>query len=279
MSALKFTPLTLGADRIASVGSRLNEEHLSALFATASRLGIAMIDTADSYASGESERRIGSLANSATKGFQVVSKTGYRYGTLPGCFYPINQVIKKALHSTGLRQCFSSAHVRRNALRSLKRLARPPSLYLLHNPPMEALTTDLRVTLETLVKDGVIGCYGVSSFEPKVLRAAMELPTVAALQTAVNPATARELQPVLKEATLRGIPVMAHSACPRECIDLVANEARRLETESRHVLIQFALQQPGVSTVITGTHSPEHLSANASWASTPLAIDFDQFIA
>ena len=239
-----FSKLTLGTDRLASVNGGISDDQCRELFNAARDLGIRWLDTADSYASGDSERMIGRLGQD----FSVVTKVGYGYGALPGALRMVNQVIKKLLHTLGARQSFEPAYVRKCALRSCARLNRNRlDLFLLHNPPASALTKSLLSGLDKLVSDGVVAAFGLSSPDRQVLRLGLEMGGFSVLQTIVNPSSAPAISEVLHAAQNRGIPVMAHG---------VAHEGGRADA------FRFALSQPAVATVLTGTRSPQHLREN-----------------
>jgi aryl-alcohol dehydrogenase-like predicted oxidoreductase len=118
--------------------------------------GITLFETADVYARGEMERRLGRILG-ADPAVTIVTKIGTFLEGMP------------------TRKRFDAAYLRSACERSAERLARPRlDVVLLHNPAEQTLTADEATgTLEELRREGKIGAWGVSAGSAAVARAAL----------------------------------------------------------------------------------------------------------
>ena len=162
----------------------------------ARELGITLIDTADSYGSGEgkepTEARLGRLIDKDDQCYIVTKGGNDIAGTPP-------------------RKRFDRMFLHRSAARSSDRLRRPPDLYLLHNPTVDTLRRGEAIgTLEELIAEGVIKRWGVSCGNGDVARVAIEL-GAPVIELAYNMFHQRDLTEVLEEVKSNNVGVLARS--------------------------------------------------------------------
>ena len=277
--------LGLGTGRLRSAGGGLSERAAVRLIEQAGALGLNVIDTADSYGQGESERAIGRALRGRRDRFILATKAGFRFSPVG----PLIRLVKPAVqlltrHLAGARRAVSAA--RRSAPRtgmlkqdftpavvaaaleaSLRRLQSDcVDLFFLHEATPEALHDGaLWAALLQLQTQGKVRGLGVSSNDPAVLAAALDLPGLAALQTAVHPARPAALWPVLAHAAALGVGIFANQIFRggRLLADTqIAAHAQARSLTPRQWLLAFALAAPGVSCALTGTTDSAHLADN-----------------
>jgi aryl-alcohol dehydrogenase-like predicted oxidoreductase len=262
--------LGLGTGRLASLGAGYSRAQAAECLAAAAESGLNLIDTADSYGSGDCERLLGRLLADLRHPFLLSTKSGYTYCRLPAWLSPLNQVGKKILQKIRSRQCFEPAFIRKNLEHSLRRLRREQvEFFFLHDPTPEALA-DERLTAELLSakQAGKVGQVGISLSSWGGTRLPASHPFASLRQTQVNP----------------WMPLAGTAAC-----EVVANHAfggERIFGESAHLekiaaqegmtprqmLIAYAAQQPGVRSVLVGTGRAEHLRENLKGLGKKLSV-------
>lgn len=119
-------------------------------------LGITAFDTADVYADGEMERRLGRLLEGHPNAL-VVTKVGTDRSATPA--------VKR----------FDSEHLREATLKSAERLKRRLDVLLLHNPSTIALgKPHVAEVMNKLVEDGTIRTWGASVGNAEIGKLAIE---------------------------------------------------------------------------------------------------------
>ncbi|MGE3673635.1 MAG: aldo/keto reductase, partial [Polyangiaceae bacterium] len=123
-TGLKISSLGLGTWGLSgdAYGS-VSDEDQERVIERARALGISLFETADVYAHGEMERRLGRLLSTDTKAV-VVTKVGTDRDANPP------------------RKCFKPDYLRSAIEMSLERLKLPRVVVLLHNPSKKALEAD-----------------------------------------------------------------------------------------------------------------------------------------
>ncbi|MEU6249507.1 aldo/keto reductase [Glycomyces sp. NPDC047010] len=126
-------------------GDTVDEAAAAETLALAAAAGVRMVDTANAYAGGETERMLGRLLTDDR--FLIATKAGMPHPDAGD---------RPPLSPAALRDCLHG---------SLKRLGRDRvDLFYLHQPdrdtPIEATLT----AIGELLADGTIGAYGVSNF-------------------------------------------------------------------------------------------------------------------
>ena len=159
-------------------------------------LGIYAFDTADVYAKGAMETRLGRLLAQTTEAI-VITKLGTDRTATP----PLKR--------------FDAEHLRAAALASRERLKRRIDVLLLHNPSAVALEKPhVAETLNKLVEDGTIRTWGASIGSADVGKLAMEK-GAQVLELAYSAFHPQELSGVVdlakeKQVGLLGRSVLAH---------------------------------------------------------------------
>lgn len=283
----------LGAWQIGGSWGSVPDQDARAVLDAAVECGITMIDTADVYGDGRSERFIGELlAKPRTPAdLFVATKMGRRVEQRPEHYHLDN---------------FRAWLDRSRANLGVDTI----DLVQLHCPPSPVYAGDAVFdALDTLVAEGVIRAYGVSVETCDEALAALARPHLASIQIILNCFRLKPLEEVLPAAREAGVGIIARvplasgllaggydettrfaeddhrtfnrrgesfdvgetfSGVPYE-VGLAA--VRELAPLTDRPLAQFALRwvidQPGVTTVIPGARRPEQVRANAAAAELP----------
>ena len=130
-----------------------DEREALALLSEAIDLGVTLFDTADVHGRGYGEELLARALGRGRSRFVVSTKAGYDFESIP-MLEP----------DAAPAQDFSAAYIRRACEESLRRLKSDYiDVFHLHFPPWEALESDeLIETLDALVREGKIRCYGVA---------------------------------------------------------------------------------------------------------------------
>ena len=288
---LQCSLVGLGTGTLTSLSSNISQSEARRLIESAADCGINFIDTADVYGQGESERVIGKVLHGRRDKFIVASKAGYhpaRFGVLIQRAKPILKTLLRHVNKGRnfaanmrrglptrniLRQNFSTSYLEHAIGRSLRRLNTDYlDLFFLHDVPLPALKTGAVFQfLCRLRESGKIRHFGVASSDPAVLEDALKQPGINLAETAIHPGRPPSLWSVLRklEAAKVGIvanQVFASGQLLKSTGDSIQVRLRivadRNGLSERQVLLQFATQQPGVFSVLTGTTSVEHLQQN-----------------
>lgn len=262
---LTVSLLGLGTSRLASLGTRTSASDVARLLDTALDVGINFIDTADTYGSTSCERMLGAALARRPGRFHIATKGGYTLADLPGPLGSVNQLAKKAIQMAGRRQDFAATAISRRIDASLTRLGVATlDVYLLHEPPLAALRDGpLLDVLSRAVHAGKVRYVGVSSDDPAVLRAALEVGAYRVLQTAARglrdmgaPFVGPGVPPVIANQALTGPGPGVRAAAER----VAADGGMTVE----QVLLRHAAANPAVRVVLARTANPAHLKADAA---------------
>jgi aryl-alcohol dehydrogenase-like predicted oxidoreductase len=260
--------------------------------------GVTLLDTADVYGDGRSERIIGAFrAANPSVPLTVATKMGRRVPQTP--------------------EAYTLPHFREWTDRSRRNLGQDTlDLVQLHCPPT-AVFTDDRVydALDTLVADGAIAAYGVSVEEAGQALTAIARPHVATVQIILNAFRLKPLDEVLPAAEAAGVGILArvplasgllsgkydehttfaesdHRTYNRhgEAFDqgetfsgvdyeagvkaaaaftALVREHGPADATPAQVAIAWIAQLPGVTSVIPGARNPEQARSNAAAATLP----------
>ncbi len=187
VSAIGFGAWAIGG----SWGAVDDDVSLAALHAAAD-VGVTLIDTADVYGDGRSERLIGRfLRERAGERFFVATKMGRSVPQLAANYTP-----------EAFRDWVDGSRERLGVDRL--------DLVQLHCPPIEVYyRPDLFAALDALVGDGSIAAYGVSVERVEEALKAIEFPGVATVQIIYNIVRQRPADRFLAEAARRDVGVLA----------------------------------------------------------------------
>ena len=264
-SSKHWSRLGLGTGTLASLGRAASLTEVNLLLEAMSATGATVIDTADSYASGDCERLLGKALRGRRKGFVIATKAGYRHANFPGPFKALNQWVKKGMHLAGWRQCFSPVYLSNSLERSLTRLrCEVLDAFLLHSPPQEVVT-DHTVLAHCghLISAGKALRVGISSENPKVIRAAIDSGIFQVIQTPANMMVSEALMPLWNDCAAAGIHLMGNHVFSPTCL---ASPGMTHETLMRAASALL----PQNATLLCGTRKPAHFKQTHDWVRNPM---------
>lgn len=262
---MQVTELALGTWGLSGDGyGPVREAEQDRVVDRALAMGIRLFDTADCYAEGAMETRLGQRLPADSI---VITKVGTRRDAKPA------------------RKDFDSGYLREAIERSSERLRRETlDCVLLHNPSLKAFEDPrLSELFQELKSQGRIKAWGVSVGSVEVARAALDAGTEV-LELAYNLFHARELQDLAGDISIKRVGVLARSVLShgllcglwppgKEFPDgdhraerwssdelkrriLQLNAARTMLTEQtptlRSIALRFALATESISSVVLG---------------------------
>ena len=255
--------------------SGIDDDESVATIQHAESLGINLLDTANGYGAGHSERIIGRALRGRRERYVIATKVAPRTDNPDE---PIQQ------------------YIARNCEGSLERLQTEYiDIYQLHGEPDEADMPAIVEALTRLVEKGKIRCFGISTYETEVMRSLMALGDLTMAQigySIVNPVGKAGLRFAAEEnlGTLIRVP-LAQGALSGKYFDSLS----RLDTQDRRherfdnprihsalrklselsflvaggkrtmvqAALRFVLDTPGVTSVIPGAKNRAQLEENA----------------
>lgn len=244
--------------------------------------GINLFDTADCYARGISERILGRSISHDRDDVVVSTKVGLLKTPLA--------VVSASRQSSELRsawpdriramapgahgsQCFSAGYVTKAVERSLHRLSTDRvELLLLHDPPVDEIRAgSFLPAVERLREAGKVLHFGVSCGTEAQAFAALELAGLACVQLPHNLSRPNLVSAVAADAVRRGVAILAMAPFGDGTLLTAGRDHGHSIDFVSQACLQFSLSMPGVSSVIVGMSTADHVRANvASATSTPL---------
>lgn len=252
---LTVSRLGFGAMRLCGpdiIGPPADEQAARAVLEEAVSLGVDLIDTADSYGPGVSERLIGeTLGDDPT--VTVASKAGLLRSS-DGDWLPHGD----------------PDFIRNQALCSLDRLRTDSiDLYQFHRPDSDTNFEESVLAFADLLDEGIIDRIGLSNVSVEQLETARDHVDIATVQNRYNVAD-REEEPVLEACADAGIgfipwyPLAAGElGAVGEALDEVATRHDATRTQ---VALAWLLDRDDVVLPIPGTSSIDHLHENVEAA-------------
>lgn len=159
VSRIAFGAMTFTAgDRSLGAVYKTDAEAADALVGQALDAGINFFDTADAYASGQSERILGTALKSRRDEVVIATKVGFRTGT--------------SLNQAGL----SRRHILWSVDESLKRLATDwIDAYIVHKEDPHMPLEETLLALDAVVRSGKVRYIGFSNWSAWKVAAALEI--------------------------------------------------------------------------------------------------------
>jgi len=269
--ATPISRMGLGTGRLASLGSQLTRAQAIALIHAAIDHGIKVIDTADTYGSGDSERVIGAaIKDRRREDCFLITKAGFAHVALPAAFSPLNQIGKKMKQKISPGRDFSKAYLLRSVERSLRRLCTDHvDAFLLHAAVVGEPTDESWAALEEIRTKGMSRMTGVSTSDPEVVRQGLASGQVMIVETPVSllAPNAERIGALCAEGQ---VPLIANEVLkPQRMLKERITEWSAMRerygvgmTATPQLLIAYASAARGVSTVLIGTLSASHLAEN-----------------
>ncbi len=253
--------LGLGCSRIGSLGNPVPMRDIRALLERSLDLGVNLLDTADIYGQGDSEREIGRLLAGRRDRAFVVTKVGKLFSRKMRLMRPLKPLLKPLLASVksakgavvgqrdaNLATDFSPEHITAAVEGSLRRLGFDAvDALLLHSPPATEITPAVGEALAGLKKAGKIRHFGISCDDLPALKAALEIPGV-------------ELVELPLDVIDAAIEMRLSDVIRKRSIGVLAREVIRLQPGVPPTkALQQAVSRDCVTSVVLGTSSVRHL--------------------
>ena len=264
-TGILVSALGLGCSRLASVSTGVTRQHATALLEAAYGGGIRFFDTADIYGQGDSERRIAHIAN--RDGAIVCTKAGLELSVNPGLIRFVKPVVAPLLRrlrgaqkaTVSLRRQsegsnFDPSRLRPRLEASVKRLKRARAdVFLLHGPSLDELADgSLYAMLDAARADGLARACGISCRGLDDATAIIAEGRAQVIQVPLSVDTLPRADAMLTAAHDAGIGVIAREVFAGKMIDKHGLEGA----------LSPLLEDPRISTALTGTTSLDHLAAN-----------------
>ncbi|WP_366146623.1 aldo/keto reductase [uncultured Pseudokineococcus sp.] len=292
----------LGTWQLGGDWGEVREDDALAVLRTALEEGVTLLDTADVYGDGRSEKIIGRFLADLPAGDRpfVATKAGRRADPFEAAQYTPENLrawVQRSLGNLGVERL---------------------DLVQLHCPPTPVYSDDaVFEALDALVEEGLLAAYGVSVETVDEAMTALARPNLASLQIILNAFRRKPLDRVLPAAAEAGVGVLArvplasglltgkydestvfaetdHRSYNRqgEAFDVgetfsgvpyelglraaaeVGEVAAARGVPTAALALRWILDQPGVTSAIPGARTPEQARANAAAAQLdPLTAD------
>jgi aryl-alcohol dehydrogenase-like predicted oxidoreductase len=191
----EVTELALGTWGLCGDGyGPVAQAESDAVIDRAIELGISLFDTADCYANGQMEQRLGRRLEQCASQALVATRIGTdRSGDRP-------------------RKLFDEAYLKEAVERSRQRLQRDRiDICMLHNPSIATIERgEATGVLKDLAERSVIGAWGVSAGDQHVALASIEA-GAKVIALPYNLMRSRDLHAIAGEIAMRGVCLLAHS--------------------------------------------------------------------
>ena len=209
LSLSEISRVGIGTSQVASLGSRLSAPTFTKLLQAAAEQGVNLLDTSDSYGSGDAERLIAKCLKETRLPFFVVTKAGLPRVHAPGWLSPLNQLAKKVKQRAGARPNFSAAYLLDSVQKSNRRLGvETVAALLLHEPHWDDVAhSDCWEGLAQIRQRGLARYTGVSTDDPRVVEAGLASGQVQLVQA---PAAWRTPSPIAALCRARGVPLIGN---------------------------------------------------------------------
>ena len=272
-TGLVTSVLGFGGNRLGEAPDRAEAR---ATFERALERGVNLIDLADAYGHGETERLVGAWTRGRRDGLILCSKVGTRPAwsvRLGRWIDPIRRLRRGAVPRGGSggrpypRSSFAPRTIAAAVAGSLRRLGtdRLDVLYL-HSPPPEVVADDAVLAALAHERDaGRVRFTGISfpgSATTDEVLAGVARPGVSIVQVRVSLASTVDLDRVAAAAAPAGVAVVAREPFLK---------GRLLDTTDASTLLRAVAQRRGVDAILVGTTRRDHLDENlAALAAPPL---------
>jgi len=268
-----FEPLSvigIGCGRAGSISNRTPVHEIKRMLAQALDHGINVIDTANVYGGGDSERIIGEVVKTRPHKAFIVTKIGLEFSEGTKFTALVKPLLRLAVRkSSGLRrallrersrmisQNFEPSNLSAALEGSLRRLSSAPiGGLLLHDPPPEVLANDEVIGMLAKAKsDGKIRHFGASVDSPEALEAALKVDGLEILQLSMDLAAKLNSGAAAKRLADSPIAILVRQILRPS--GSAVDQNPRLPCQA----IPEALAIPNVTSAVIGLSSSKHLEA------------------
>jgi aryl-alcohol dehydrogenase-like predicted oxidoreductase len=269
-----ISAIGLGTSNIASLGKRLSPIDAINLFNCALENNVKLIDTANTYGSGDAERLIAKGISGRRKDFTLMTKAGFPFVALPGFLSPLNQVGKKILQKCNVKKNYSKEYLINSLYGSLKRLRTDHvDSFLLHEPLYHELIhhDDCWEALYQIKKSGMAVAIGMSTNDNDAFFLGFNNIELDLVQTSMPYFIKNSDSSVFYSCKEKGIPVVANQVLKPagylknnlEFIGLLGKYNQTLN-DIVPILIAYSKDFMNSDCVLIGTRNPGHLIQNST---------------
>ena len=303
--AAQQSRLGLGTATLGNLLQEMDDERAWDILETAWHVGVRYFDTAPHYGLGLAEQRLGKFLRTRPRDEVVVStKVGRLLRQNPSWSGELD-TDEHYLVPARLRRVWdlSLDGMRRSLEESLQRLGldRVDIVYL-HDPERSGQPLafqDLAQALVRLREEGAVREVGVGSMTTGTLAGfaqtgLLDVLMVANRHTLLDQSAAREVFPACREHGTRVVPAAVfnsglladaepgpnslfdYEAAPPEMVERarrIAGACRDLGVSVRTAALQFAVQDPLVSHVVSGATEPGHVRENVAALASPVPAE------
>ncbi|MBN2613330.1 MAG: aldo/keto reductase [Bacteroidales bacterium] len=269
-------------------------------------LGITTIDTAPAYGFGLSEEICGKAIKGKRDKVQILTKYGLRWNTGKGKFF-FSSVSNEG-KPVNMHKYASKESVISECEQSLKRLKTDYiDLYQIHWPDPTTPVEETMEAVEILIKQGKVKTSGVCNYNVDEMKKASARVTLASNQVPYSMVKRDIEKEIVPFCTQNNIGILAYSPLQRGVLtgkikgDYKFNEGdtrsnlpyyslgnllqindflEKIEpiAQNRNItltqlVINWTMQQPGISCVLVGARSPEQVEENAKAATFTLSTE------
>lgn len=274
ISSLFTSPIGLGTSHIASLGKSITSKDLLYLFESALENNVTLIDTSNTYGSGDAERLISKGISGNRKDFVLMTKAGFPFVALPGFLSPINQVGKKILQKCNVKKNYSKQYLINSLIGSLKRLRTDHvDAFLLHEPVYQELIQhdDCWEALYEIKKSGMASNIGMSTNDMDAFSLGVESIELDVVQTSMPYFKKKDDSSVFNLCKEKRIPVVANQVLKPvgylknnlDFLNILEKHHQTLD-DIVHILIAYSKYFMNSDCVLIGTKSPTHLAMNSN---------------
>lgn len=266
-----FTNLGLGTSHLASLGRAITTSDAKKLFEASLEKNVRVIDTSNTYGSGDSERLIGKSIKGVRDEFFIMTKAGFPHVHLPSSLSPLNQIGKKFLQKMNKQKCYSSDYLVTSIQKSLKRLGTDSiDCFLLHEPLGHELIKfeDFWKGLEIIKEKGLAKYVGISTNDFDAFKLATDRTEIDFVQTAM-PYNKKDDKTVFYHSNKKGIPVILNQVLSpyknlieRDDIKKVLLDHNMKSTDLMSILLKYVIEHEKGNCALIGTRNPKHLIQN-----------------
>jgi len=271
---MNLTYFGLGTSNLASLGKGLTSKETIKLFNCAIENEVKLIDTSNTYGSGDAERMIAKGILGRRNDFSIMTKAGFPFVALPGFLSPLNQVGKKILQKCNVKKNYSKEYLINSLYGSLKRLRTDHvDAFLLHEPVYHELIHhgDCWEALYQIKKSGMAVNIGMSTNDKDAFFLGFNNIELDIVQTSMPYFDKNSDSSVFYSCKERGIPVVANQVLkPAEYLKNnleflgLLEKYNQTANEIVPILIAYSKDFMNSDCVLIGTRNQDHLIQNST---------------